>query len=90
MLGGLNDSDEDARRLPRLLRGIPAKVNLIPLNPDQRYLGELEAPDEQRISEFAGILAAAHVNVTVRWSKGREVAAACGQLRGQLTIRPPA
>ncbi|MBZ5587616.1 MAG: 23S rRNA (adenine(2503)-C(2))-methyltransferase RlmN [Acidobacteriia bacterium] len=90
MLAGINDSDEDARRLPRLLRGIPAKVNLIPLNPDQRYLGELEAPDEQRISEFAGILAAAHVNVTVRWSKGREVAAACGQLRGQLTIRPPA
>jgi 23S rRNA (adenine2503-C2)-methyltransferase len=90
MLAGINDTDEDARRLPRLLRGIPCKVNLIPLNPDARYLGELEAPDEERISAFAGILAAAHVNVTVRWSKGREVAAACGQLRGQLTVRPPA
>ena len=88
MLAGINDSDEDARRLPRLLRGIPAKVNLIPLNPDRRYLGELEAPDEARISAFAGILAAAHVNVTVRWSKGREVAAACGQLRGQIIASP--
>ncbi len=90
MLAGINDADEDARRLPRLLKGIPCKVNLIPLNPDQRYLGELEAPDEERISAFAGILAAAHVNVTVRWSKGREVAAACGQLRGQIIARPAA
>ena len=84
MLAGVNDSDEDARRLPRLLRGIPCKVNLIPLNTDDRYLSGLAAPDEARIDGFAGILAAAHVNVTVRWSKGREVAAACGQLRGQI------
>ncbi|HVN76343.1 MAG TPA: 23S rRNA (adenine(2503)-C(2))-methyltransferase RlmN [Thermoanaerobaculaceae bacterium] len=90
MLAGINDSDDDARRLPRLLKGIPCKVNLIPLNPDERYLGELEAPDEERISAFAGILAAAHVNVTVRWSKGRELAAACGQLRGQIIARPAA
>jgi 23S rRNA (adenine2503-C2)-methyltransferase len=88
MLAGINDSDDDARRLPRLLRGIPSKINLIPLNPDRRYLGELEAPNEARINDFAGILAAAHVNVTVRWSKGREVAAACGQLRGQIAARP--
>ena len=89
MLAGINDSDDDARRLPRLLKGIPCKVNLIPLNPDDRYLGGLAAPDEVRISAFAGILAAAHMNVTVRWSKGREVAAACGQLRGQIAPRPP-
>jgi 23S rRNA (adenine2503-C2)-methyltransferase len=84
MLAGINDSLEDARRLPRLLRGIPCKVNLIPLNPDERYLADLAAPDEETISAFAGVLAAAHVNVTVRWSKGRDVAAACGQLRGQV------
>ncbi len=84
MLAGINDTDDDARRLPRLLNGIPAKVNLIPLNPDERYLGGLAAPDAARIDAFAAILAAAHVNVTVRWSKGREVAAACGQLRGQI------
>jgi len=84
MLAGINDSLDDARRLPRLLRGIPCKVNLIPLNPDERYLGGLSAPDEATISAFAGVLAAAHMNVTVRWSKGRDVAAACGQLRGQI------
>jgi 23S rRNA (adenine2503-C2)-methyltransferase len=84
MMAGINDTLEDARRLPRLLRGIPCKVNLIPLNPDERYLADLAAPDEKTISAFAGVLAAAHVNVTVRWSKGRDVAAACGQLRGQV------
>ncbi len=88
MLAGINDSIEDARRLPKLLRGIPCKVNLIPLNPDERYLAELRAPDEATISAFAGVLADAHVNVTVRWSKGRDVAAACGQLRGQLIAKP--
>jgi 23S rRNA (adenine2503-C2)-methyltransferase len=85
MISGINDSLDDARRLPRLLRGIPCKVNLIPLNPDERYLAELCAPDEETIDAFAGVLAAAHMNVTVRWSKGRDVAAACGQLRGQLS-----
>ncbi len=84
MLAGINDSLDDARRLPRLLRGIPCKVNLIPLNPDEQYLAGLAAPDEATISAFAGVLAAAHMNVTVRWSKGRDVAAACGQLRGQV------
>ena len=84
MLAGINDSLDDARRLPRLLRAIPCKVNLIPLNPDERYLADLAAPDEATISDFAGVLAAARMNVTVRWSKGRDVAAACGQLRGQV------
>jgi 23S rRNA (adenine2503-C2)-methyltransferase len=86
MLAGINDSLDDARRLPRLLRGIPCKVNLIPLNPDERYLAGFAAPDEETISAFAGVLAAAHVNVTVRWSKGRDVVAACGQLRGRIPL----
>ncbi len=84
MLAGVNDSLDDARRLPRLLRGIPCKVNLIPLNGDDRYLPDLRAPAGEAIGAFAGVLAAAHVNVTVRWSKGRDVAAACGQLRGKV------
>jgi 23S rRNA (adenine2503-C2)-methyltransferase len=84
LLAGFNDSLEDARRLPRLLRGIPVKVNLIPLNPDERYLPDFAAPDDERINAFAAVLAAAHLNVTVRWSKGRDVAAACGQLRGRV------
>jgi 23S rRNA (adenine2503-C2)-methyltransferase len=88
MLAGRNDSLDDARRLPRLLKGLPVKVNLIPFNPDREFLPGLEAPDEARINEFAAILADAHLNVTVRWSKGREVAAACGQLRGRVAPRP--
>ncbi|MFI5167145.1 MAG: 23S rRNA (adenine(2503)-C(2))-methyltransferase RlmN [Thermoanaerobaculales bacterium] len=91
LLAGLNDSIDDARRLPRLLRGIPVKINLIPLNPDERYLAGFQAPDDERINAFAAEVAAAHLNVTVRWSKGRDVAGACGQLRGQvLKHRPPA
>jgi 23S rRNA (adenine2503-C2)-methyltransferase len=77
-------------RLPRLLRGIRCKVNLIPLNPDARYLAGFAAPDQETISAFAGVLADAHVNVTVRWSKGRDVAAACGQLRGRISLRASA
>jgi 23S rRNA (adenine2503-C2)-methyltransferase len=84
MLAGLNDSLEDAARLPRLLHGIPVKVNLIPFNPDPEFLPGLAAPEPEQVDRFAGVLAAAHLNVTVRWSKGREVAAACGQLRGRL------
>ena len=83
LLQGRNDSLDDARRLPRLLKGLPIKVNLIPFNPDEQFLPGLAAPDEAHINAFAALLAEAHVNVTVRWSKGREVAAACGQLRGR-------
>ena len=83
LLQGRNDSLDDARRLPRLLKGLPVKVNLIPFNPDEEFLPGLAAPHEAHINAFAALLAEAHLNVTVRWSKGREVAAACGQLRGR-------
>lgn len=83
LLAGINDSLEDARRLPRLLKGLPVKVNLIPLNPDPVHLTGLAAPTDDRINAFAAILADNHLNVTVRWSKGREVGGACGQLRGR-------
>jgi 23S rRNA (adenine2503-C2)-methyltransferase len=86
LLAGLNDSLDDARRLPRLLKGIPVKVNLIPFNPDPIFLPGLEAPPVETVDAFAGVLAAAHLNVTVRWSKGREVLAACGQLRGRTGV----
>ncbi|HPW54696.1 MAG: 23S rRNA (adenine(2503)-C(2))-methyltransferase RlmN [Thermoanaerobaculaceae bacterium] len=83
LLEGFNDSPEDARRLPLLLRGLPVKVNLIPFNPDSVHLPGLVAPGDERINAFAAQLAAAHLNVTVRWSKGRDVGAACGQLRSR-------
>jgi len=90
LIAGFNDTPEDARRLVRLLKGLKVKVNLIPLNPDPTYLPGLQPPSEPTINAFAAVLAGSHLNVTVRWSKGREVLAACGQLRGQLRIREAA
>jgi 23S rRNA (adenine2503-C2)-methyltransferase len=86
-MAGVNDSEEDARKLVRLLRGLPVKVNLIPLNEDATYLPDWKRPDETVIDRFARVLSAAHITVTVRRSKGPDAAAACGQLKGR-TIDP--
>ncbi len=77
MLAGVNDSDLDARRLGKLLADIPCKINLIPYNPspDLPY----ERPTDQRIEAFRAYLDRIFT-VAVRYSKGREVSAACGQL----------
>jgi len=78
MLGGVNDSAEDARRLVRLLAPLKrVKVNLIPWNP-----GELpfQETDEARLDEFRRILTERGVAAFVRYSRGRDVMAACGQL----------
>ncbi|MGC1687758.1 MAG: 23S rRNA (adenine(2503)-C(2))-methyltransferase RlmN [Candidatus Acidiferrales bacterium] len=77
LLGGFNDSPEDARRVARLLANIRVKVNLIPWNP-----GNLpyKPPDENRIEEFRGILTEKDVPAFVRYSRGQDVMAACGQL----------
>ena len=77
LLGGFNDSPQDARRVARLLANLRVKVNLIPWNP-----GELpfEKPDPSRIEEFRRILADKDVRAFVRYSRGQDVMAACGQL----------
>jgi len=77
LLGGFNDSPEDARRVARLLANLRAKVNLIPWNP-----GELpfEKPDPARVEEFRRILTDKGVRAFVRYSRGQDVMAACGQL----------
>jgi 23S rRNA (adenine2503-C2)-methyltransferase len=77
LLGGFNDSSEDARRVARLLVNLRTKVNLIPWNP-----GELpfEKPDPARIEEFRRILTDKGVRAFVRYSRGQDVMAACGQL----------
>ena len=77
LLGGFNDSPEDARRLAKLVANIRCKVNLIPWNP-----GELpyEPPDPERIEAFRKILAEKDQLVFVRYSRGQDVFAACGQL----------
>ena len=87
LLGGFNDAPEDARRVAKLLANLRAKVNLIPWNP-----GELpyKKPDEARIEEFRGILEEKGVRAFVRYSRGQDVMAACGQLALLESAAPPA
>jgi 23S rRNA (adenine2503-C2)-methyltransferase len=78
LLKGINDSLEDAKRIPRLLKGIPAKVNLIPFN---EFLGSsFKRPAESTILAFQKILVDAHLSTFIRKSRGNDVLAACGQL----------
>jgi 23S rRNA (adenine2503-C2)-methyltransferase len=78
MLRNVNDTDEDARRLVRLLHGIKAKVNLLPLNEAAGI--PYERPSDARVNRFAKVLADRGVTVSVRKSRGRDIRAACGQL----------
>jgi 23S rRNA (adenine2503-C2)-methyltransferase len=78
MLKDVNDTDDDARRLARLLNGIKAKVNLLPLN---EAVGiPFERPSDARVNRFAQLLAERGLVVSVRKSRGRDIRAACGQL----------
>lgn len=79
LLDGVNDSDDEARRLVKLLRGVRAKVNLIPFNDWDGT--RFRRPPLQRILAFQAILLGAGITTTVRWSKGEDIGAACGQLR---------
>jgi 23S rRNA (adenine2503-C2)-methyltransferase len=79
MLAGINDTEADMKRLPKLLVNIPSKVNLIPYN-ENAGLG-FKAPTEEHIQKWQRYLLKHNLDVTVRWSKGRDIDAACGQLR---------
>ncbi|HCZ34229.1 MAG TPA: 23S rRNA (adenine(2503)-C(2))-methyltransferase RlmN [Holophagaceae bacterium] len=78
LLKGATDSLEDGRRLTAFARRFPAKVNLIPFNPHEG--SGFEPPDESRISALCGLLSDAGLPVSVRRSRGQDVAGACGQL----------
>ena len=81
MLKDKNDSDEDARELVRLIRKykLPAKVNLIPFNP---WPGALyECSDEDRVRRFSDIIFEAGISAPIRRPRGRDIMAACGQLK---------
>ena len=78
LLNEVNDTPEDARRLVKLLAGIKAKVNLLPLNEAAGI--PFERPSDDRVNRFARILADRGVSVSVRKSRGRDIRAACGQL----------
>ncbi|MGH7121781.1 MAG: 23S rRNA (adenine(2503)-C(2))-methyltransferase RlmN [Acetobacteraceae bacterium] len=81
MLAGVNDSDAEARELVRLISGIPAKVNLIPFNP---WPGSRFSPSTaSRIARFAAIVREGGFAAPVRTPRGREILAACGQLRSE-------
>ncbi|MBX5483487.1 MAG: 23S rRNA (adenine(2503)-C(2))-methyltransferase RlmN [Myxococcaceae bacterium] len=86
LLKGFNDSDEDARRLIDLIRGLPAKVNLIPYN-ENAGLGYHTVPDE-RAQQFRELLLKGGVDAFIRENRGRDIAAACGQL-ANVDKRPP-
>ncbi|WP_306046937.1 23S rRNA (adenine(2503)-C(2))-methyltransferase RlmN [Nioella sp. MMSF_3534] len=79
MLKDVNDTDEDARRLVKLIKGIPAKINLIPFNewPGAPY----ERSDWERIERFADIIYKAGYASPIRTPRGEDIMAACGQLK---------
>jgi 23S rRNA (adenine2503-C2)-methyltransferase len=81
LLKGVNDSLAEARALVRLLAGIPAKINLIPFNPwpNTKY----ECSDWQTIERFADVVNRAGYASPVRTPRGRDILAACGQLRSE-------
>ncbi|GGD15203.1 23S rRNA (adenine(2503)-C(2))-methyltransferase RlmN [Aquisalinus flavus] len=79
MLKGVNDSDAEARELVRLLKGIPAKINLIPFNPWEG--SGYECADWSRIEAFAEIVNRAGYASPIRTPRGRDIGAACGQLK---------
>ncbi len=81
LLEGINDSSQEAKRLLRILRGIPSKVNLIPLNEAPEI--PFKKPAEEKVKEFQKILMEGGLTAIVRNSKGREISAACGQLQGK-------
>ena len=83
LLAGYNDAPADAVALAKLIHGIRAKVNAIPFNPDPNLPPWMKRPADAAIDRFVDTLVRNGVAVTVRRSKGREIAAACGQLRGK-------
>ncbi|WP_438382556.1 23S rRNA (adenine(2503)-C(2))-methyltransferase RlmN [Asaia sp. BMEF1] len=79
MLRGINDSEADARELVRLIKGLPAKVNLIPFNP---WPGsEFKPSTREQLQKFAAIVMDAGFASPIRMPRGRDILAACGQLK---------
>jgi 23S rRNA (adenine2503-C2)-methyltransferase len=84
LLKGVNDSPAHARELAELVRGVKCKVNLIALNPGPGI--EFETPEENRVVEFQKILTGESVTAFVRRPRGRDIYAACGQLKRMVEL----
>ena len=82
LLADVNDSDADARRLVKLLRGIRCKVNLIPFN--EHPYSPFKRPSDARVAAFQAIVAGAGVSAFVRTPRGDDISAACGQLGAEV------
>jgi len=79
LLKGVNDSEQDARAVARMLRGIRCKINLIPFNP---FPGSaFDRPEDRTVRSFQQVLLDHHFTAPIRESRGRDISAACGQLR---------
>ena len=78
MLGGLNDTENDRKRLAKMMRGMPVKINLIPYN-DNAGLG-FNSPSNDWVYDWQRYLSSQGLQAFIRWSKGADIAAACGQL----------
>ena len=87
LLDQVNDSEENARELAELVQGLRAKVNLIALNPGPGIA--FQTPAEERVARFQSILTGARVPAFVRRPRGRDIYAACGQLKRTLELAPP-
>ena len=87
LLADVNDSVENAREVVELIRGLRAKVNLIALNPGPGI--SFRTPEEARVLEFQKILMAAGVTTFIRRPRGRDIFAACGQLKRTLEVGAP-
>jgi len=81
MMKGLNDSIEDAKRLSNILKNIKCKINLIPFNSFEG--SDYETPEYKNVEEFQNLLISRHYTAIIRKSKGADIYAACGQLRGK-------
>ena len=88
LMAGVNDSVEDARRLPGLVHGIPCRVNVIPMNPHPE--SDYRPPAQDVTDRFTALVHEAGLRVTLRRSRGLDIAAACGQLANQEPSPPRA
>jgi 23S rRNA (adenine2503-C2)-methyltransferase len=92
LIRGVNDDLSVADKLADLLSGIPAKVNLIPMNPIDE--SDLEAPDLSRVQAFQSRLRSRRIGAYIRRQRGDDINAACGQLAlhgeaRRVRVRPP-
>jgi 23S rRNA (adenine2503-C2)-methyltransferase len=82
LIKGINDSQDDAKRLAKLLTPVKTKINLIPFNEHEK--SEFKRPDETAIRAFQDILVNKNYTAVIRRSKGEDISAACGQLRARI------